>query len=140
MQQHTSLYQNALLVCVDQVSDTISGRVYSCNLHTPLSFSDAATLLLQVEGFLEQKNAPQSYTRIRRFTDAPESGKPEKTEGMPLESVTDQSGAVDSFWLHIVSRRNSNWQGYIEGRSDSFREAFSSEMELLRLLKKRYFA
>lgn len=125
-------------ICVDQGS---GGRVYSCRMKEPVSFSDLGDLLLKLERILEAQDYPRAAQRIRTFREdekrSAHTGIP--AGGMSWETVQEARGVRMTFELLILSRLSATWQGYIQwndgGRTDfkndlSFLSAVAEKLEL----------
>ena len=131
----------ALRVCVDQSDNgRISGKVYSQRLTRPMAFSDMGSLILRLDEVLEKQNFPQASQHSRPFreheSNVPASADP--SEGIPLEEVEQASGALATFTLYVMSRRNASWQGLVDWMDGSPRQQFASALELIRLAEDRF--
>ena len=130
-----------LRVCVDQSDGSrISGRVYSQRLTHPMAFSDIGSLVLRLDEVLEKQNFPQAFQRSRTFREreihVPAAGDPEV--GIPLCEVEGASGALATFTLCILSRRNASWQGWVDWMDGSPRQQFASALELIRMAEEHF--
>ncbi|WP_294550780.1 hypothetical protein [uncultured Pseudoflavonifractor sp.] len=130
-----------LRVCVDQSDGgRISGKVYSQRLTRPMVFSDIGNLILRLDEVLEKQNFPQAFQRSRTFLEresrVPAAGDPE--EGIPLSEVEGASGALATFTLCVISRRNASWQGWVDWMDGSPRQQFASALELIRMVEERF--
>ena len=130
-----------LRVCVDQSDGSrISGRVYSQRLTHPMAFSDIGSLVLRLDEVLEKQNFPQAFQRSRTFREreihVPAAGDPE--EGITLCEVEGASGALATFTLCILSRRNASWQGWVDWMDGSPRQQFASALELIRMAEEHF--
>jgi len=140
-------YMAYLRVAVDSLEDgRLSGRVYSQRLTEPLLFRDAADLLLQIEDLLDKQDFPRAFQRKRTFDDK-KSRKPEKQEmvkdegeddtepkNMDEETVINEKGAVLTFDIHVITRQNTTWQGYLDWLDGTEKRAYNSVLELLALI------
>ena len=131
----------ALRVCVDQSDNgRISGKVYSQRLTRPMAFSDMGSLILRLDEVLEKQNFPQAFQHSRSFreheSNVPASADP--SDGIPLEEVVGASGALATFTLYVMSRRNASWQGWVDWMDGSPRQQFASALELIRLAEDRF--
>ena len=128
----------ALRVCVDRAQGgRISGRVFSQRLTEPLSFADVGSLLLQLEEVLDRQNFPQAFQRTRTFAKDRASTAPAALDpagGMPAEAVEAAHGETATFALYVLTRRNTTWQGKVDGRDGRPPEDFSSVLELIKLI------
>lgn len=138
-------HQNGLIrVCVDDIAgNRVSGRVYSQRLTSPMAFLDLGGLLLQLEELLETQNFPQAFQRIRTFS--PDK-LPERSDGvlpegaMSPEEVSAASGKRATFILHVLTRQNATWQGTVDWLCGGEPDAFSSDLEFLKLVERRIAA
>lgn len=140
MQINASLMNVSLRVCVDQAAQgRVAGRVYSQHLSEPLPFDDIAQLP-RMEQILDLQRFPQAFQRRRTFTPAPET-QPEPPSGQPMtrEQVQSAQGQVCTFWLTVLTRQNTSWQGAVTWSEQEPPEPFASELELLRLVDRRLF-
>lgn len=129
----------ALRLCVDSAEQgRLSGLVYSQRLTEPLPFSDVGSLLLKLDGVLEKQKFPQAFQQARSFTgkedDVPAASDP--SEGMSAEAVAGAAGRLATLCVHVMSRRNASWQGWVDA-PDGGRQEFSSALELVRLIEER---
>lgn len=130
-----------LRVCVDHSDNgRISGKVYSQRLTRPMAFSDMASLILRLDEVLEKQNFPQAFQHSRTFREheshVPASVDP--SEGIPLEEVERAAGALATFTLCVISRRNASWQGWVDWMDGSPRQQFASALELIRMSEERF--
>ena len=126
-------HQNGLIrVCVDDIAgNRVSGRVYSQRLTSPM------------EELLEAQNFPQAFQRIRTFS--PDK-LPERSDGvlpegaMSPEEVSAASGKRATFILHVLTRQNATWQGTVDWLCGGEPDAFSSDLEFLKLVERHIAA
>lgn len=133
----------ALRVCIDKVQDDgISGRVFSRRLTAPLPFSDIGSMLLKLEAVLDRQNFPQAFQRTRTFTAGKHTSVPAAAsldEGMSAEEVAAATGALATFVIYVITRRSTTWQGRVDWLDGSPPEAFSSVLELIKLIDQHLF-
>lgn len=130
----------ALKLCIDGAQNGhIFGRAYGLRLNTPLEFTDAGALLLQVERLMDSQNFPQAFQRIRTFTNKdpafPPAVLPE--DGMSQETVDAARGELATFQLYILTRQNATWQGTLEWPDRQEATDFTSDLEFLKLVEDR---
>ena len=116
-------------ICVDQKEDgRLSGRIVSQRLTAPMAFADLGDLLLKVEGVLDAQNFPQASQRIRTFVqDASEYPASVLPGGAMCEAEVEASrGALTTFQLAILTRRNATWQGAVDWMEGQSSMSFSS--------------
>ena len=124
-------------ICVDQMEDgRLSGRIVSQRLTAPMAFADLGDLLLKVEGVLDAQNFPQASQRIRTFVqDASEYPASVLPGGAMSEAEVEASrGALTTFQLAILTRRNATWQGAVDWMEGQSPMSFSSALALLSLV------
>ena len=130
---------SALRICVDSVSDyAVSGRVFSCRLVEPIEFTDLSSLFLRLEKLFDRQKFPLAFQRTRMIVrdtllqDAVPAA--DACCGMSEEMVSAQHGAVATFDLRVISRRNATWQGSVHWLDGSARQEFSGSLALLRMI------
>ena len=108
-------------IAVDSYEDQVpTGWICNPYLEEALPFHG---VLIRMEALLDQLNFPQSFTKNR--------GMPRSlTTAAPSRGM--REGAVETFSLRILFRRNASWQGSLAW--DSREEPFRSVLELLFLL------
>ena len=134
---------SVLRICVDRTADhSIGGRILSRRLTAPLSFSDLSDLVLQMEAVFEHQNFPQAYQRMRTFLRSEKEASvaaADPAHGMSEAAVRDGCGAIATFEVTVVSRRNSTWQGFVNWLDGSDSLDFASYLELMHLISKKQF-
>lgn len=127
-----------LRVCVDRLSHhTAAGRVFSRRLVEPMEFEDMSSLFLRLEQLFDRQNFPQAFQRTRaivRDTLWQDTAAADPAGGMSGETVNAQRGALATFEILILSRRNATWQGRVDWLDGSEAQEFSGSLELLRLI------
>lgn len=136
-------YQNSaiLRVCVESSSGGhLAGLVYSARFAAPIAFTDMGMLILRLDELLEQQNAPQAFQRARSFQKSKAGAAPDEAEPcLPPETVATAVGAVGTFVLTVLSRRNASWQGEIDWLDGTPPVPFASALALLKLMKDHPF-
>ena len=111
-------------ICVDSYEKQVpTGWICNPDLEEAVPFHGVMQFLLRMEALLDQLNFPQSFTANRGMPDTLTTATP--SHGM-------REGAVETFSLRILFRRNASWQGSLAW--DSREEPFRSVLELLFLL------
>lgn len=116
------------LVCIDSYTDGVPrGRVYG-PLEQTLSFSSLSQFLVRMEELLEERQEPQAYTVLRRFS--------EFLEPNPLahSGPCQRKGQLATFELDILFRQNTSWQGLLQWRETGREQSFRSVLELVILM------
>ncbi len=118
----------ATLVCVDSYDHKIlRGRIISPYYQDCVSFESTIDFLLSIESILEEMNWPQSFSSIRSFKNTEEKSLPISTENV-------KGGALATFYLRVLFRQNSSWQGSVFWQEKGKGESFRSVLELLTLM------
>ena len=111
-------------ICVDSYEKQVpTGWICNPYLEEAVPFHGVMQFLLRMEALLDQLNFPQSFTANRGMPDTLTTATP--SHGM-------REGAVETFSLRILFRRNASWQGSLAW--DSREEPFRSILELLFLM------
>jgi hypothetical protein len=137
-------------ICVDGVNDSaVSGRVFSQRLKEAIFFPDLNNLVLRLDQLMDEQNYPQSFQRKRTFK--PEAALPprrrknmarddraaEETNDHPYmaeENVARAFGEKATFVLQVMSRQNTNWQGFVDFLDGAGNREFESELSFLALV------
>ncbi|MDR2771746.1 MAG: hypothetical protein LBB57_06885 [Clostridiales Family XIII bacterium] len=139
-------YNSAKLrICVDSAENSIvSGRVYSMRLKDVLLFPDLNSLVLRLDRLMDEQKYPQAFQRKRTFRTAVPLPKrhrriaaPETEDERPYmdeETVARAAGEKATFVLQVLSRQNTNWQGYIDFLDGNGGREFESELGFLTLV------
>jgi hypothetical protein len=80
-----------------------------------------------MESIIEKMNWPQSFSSIRSFKNTEE-----KELSISTESI--KGGLLATFYLRVLFRQNSSWQGSIFWQEKEKGESFRSVLELLTLM------
>ena len=128
-----------LRVCVDSAANgSMSGKVYSMRLSSPIEFSDINDFILKVEAVLDAQNYPQAFQTKRMFKEVPVTTSPhvsdDSSELLDEKTVDETSGKLTTFSVLITSRLNTSWQGFIDKLDGSDKLAFNSGLQFLQLL------
>ncbi len=130
-------------VCVDEISEgRIRGHVVSRRLTAPISFQDVGDFLIKLEELMDRQNFPQAFERTRTFRPRPAGASHVPAAdgmegGMSKEEVEEERGAVATFALFVITRRNTTWQGIVDWLDGSPRSDYSSVLELIKLIDER---
>lgn len=138
---------SALRVCVDQLTGaTISGRAYCPQQADPIVFGDLGLFLLLADEALDRRGYPLAFQKKRSLLD--NGGRNEntlflKTRPLPRQSeqvidVSAMRGARCTFLVHILSRRNTSWQGRIDWIDEGGFDTFSSELMFLKKVRAHF--
>jgi hypothetical protein len=142
-------YENSKFrVCVDGVENSVvNGRVFSRRLKEALVFPDLNSLVLRLDALMDEQNYPQAFQRKRSFRQlAPTPPKAPKNAASGLRNDADDrpyldektveaaAGGKATFVLQVVSRQNTNWQGYVDLLDGAGKREFESELGFLELI------
>lgn len=128
---------SALRVCVDETGEGgLKGCVVGARLSAPMEFECVEALVLKVKAVMDLQNYPQAFQRIRTFAAEERLEIPAALsleEGMQEQAVQEAHGTVGTFLLHVTTRRNATWQGYVDWLDGSGRQEFDSVLEFIKL-------
>ena len=129
---------SSLRFCIDSVQDhCFGGRVFSQRLTQPVEFPDIGTLALRLDELFDRQNYPQAFQRSRVFLRGGSEidvAAADVESGMSREEVEQARGAVTTFDVVVVSRRNSCWQGTVTWLDGGESVEFISDLELFRII------
>jgi hypothetical protein len=142
-QLHLNYNSAKFRICVDSAENSVvSGRVFSQRLKDVIEFPDLNGLVLRLDRLMDEQKYPQAFQRKRRFKLS--RARPSKKSGSSVEGderpymdedVVDAAvGAKATFILQIVSRQNTNWQGFADFLDGAGVKEFKSELELLEMM------
>jgi hypothetical protein len=118
----------ATLICVDSYDHKIlKGRIMSPYYQDCVLFESTIEFLFSMESIIEKMNWPQSFSSIRSFKNTEE-----KELSISTESI--KGGLLATFYLRVLFRQNSSWQGSIFWQEKEKGESFRSVLELLTLM------
>ena len=133
-----------LRICVDSAEGgLIGGRVYSMRLKEVLFFPDLNGLVLRLDRLMDEQNYPQAFQRKRTFRaaapmqrkDSPDDAADDDDRPyMDAETVAAAVGEKATFMLQVLSRRNTNWQGFVDFLDGDGDREFESELGFLALV------
>lgn len=132
---------SAMRVCVDRLSGVkIGGRAYCPQLEEPILFEDLALFLLMADQALDRRGYPLAFQKKRSLLTNCTNGETlliQKAGGFPRQhtqvvDVSAMRGKLCTFLVHVLSRRNSNWQGRIDWIDDGGFDTFGSDLMFLR--------
>ena len=96
----------------------LSGILYSPVLETAAPFENLMQMLLTMEDWMDQLDAPQRGTQKRVF----------------CRSVRGSQAVLASFSIHVLFRQNASWQGNLVWTEEKLESCFRSVLELIGLL------
>ena len=117
------------MICIDSYDNSIPvGRFY--NQYTPegILFHGAIDLIKKMEAMLDQLGCPQSFSRVRSFTEKPAVDMTGSANKIIVK------GNVATFVTRVLFRQHTSWQGSVTWQEGQCEETFRSVMELLLLI------
>ena len=121
---------SAIYICIDEYgAGRMEGRLYSPCLFEPLTFNDANHFFIYLEQLMEYPCYPQAFQRKRAFGEPSELETPLFLEAQNLHE--DKIGKVATGEVHVISRQNTSWQGFVIWKNSGTRATFNSDLELL---------
>ena len=117
------------MVCVDGYENRIPvGRFYNPLYAEGIRFHGVVDLIRKLENMLDQMQFPQSFSLVRRFSEARASAEQSPAEMKP------HNGEMATFAVRVLFRQNASWQGsicWLEGKRE---QSFRSALELIFLM------
>ena len=129
-------YNNTIInVYIDKYDGgQIFGRIISPLMDTPIFFTDAGNMLLQIEGFLDKIGYPCAFQKMRSFfeNDADKKiGNIGEKLRLSSESLT-ENNYLAVIGLRVTTRQNASWQGVAE--IDGNKIPFKSALQFLKMV------
>ena len=117
-------------ICVDSYENSVmSGRFYNLGQEDDGTvFQSLTQLLIGMEHQLNTANYPQSFTTIRAFVPMSEPRREESIE------VPRKRGVVGTFFVKVLFRQHTSWQGTIIWQEGRCEQTFRSVLELILLM------
>ena len=117
------------MICIDSYENGVPvGRFYNQYSADGILFHGAIDLIKKMDTMLNQMGTPQSFSRVRAFTEKPVADMTDAAK-----KVIDK-GKVATFRVKVMFRQHTSWQGSITWQEGKCEEAFRSVMELLLLI------
>ena len=113
------------VVCVDSYENCVfSGRLYNPFCPEGKQFHSLIEFFVEMENMLDEMHFPQSFTNHRTFFDADTfcltaANKPHS-----------EVGACGTFFVRVLFRQNSSWQGSVLWKEGKRETSFRSALEL----------
>jgi hypothetical protein len=133
-----------LRICVDGIDGgAVNGRVFSQRLKEPFVFTDLSNLVLRLDRLMDEQNYPQAFQRKRTFMTAAPASKKNRDETaredddrpyLDAETVEGAAGKKATFELQVLSRQNTNWQGFVDFLDGAGRREFESDLEFFAMV------
>lgn len=140
---------NLINLCVDDFDEEIQrGKLYHLYTGEPVPFSSLLQAMKRMDALYDELRLPQASTElrsflvdrrekksmVRRIVREPEFRKEAFTEMERLGKMLEHRGAKATFFIRVVYRQYSSWQGEIIWVDRQKKEYFRSVLELIRLL------
>lgn len=139
-----STRRSIVRLCIDGIENSdFYGRLESPLLGSQ-PFHGVVHMTSCLEDFYNEIKFPQSFFQLRSFSEEPskrerrkQSTKPRGPNAprKPVEGYTEEAGILATFNLHVLFRHNATWQGSIRWLERDCAQKFSSELEVLRLIR-----
>ena len=131
---------NLLNICIDEKHDgVIAGRMYHYYSTEPASFRSFLELIKLAEKLFDNIAFPQASTKARSFAglSVPESPYNAKRleRKVSAAELAAQRGKLATLLTRVEYRQRSTWQGEALWIERNKKEAFSTEVELTKILK-----
>lgn len=118
-----------ILICADShKKGVLSGRLFFPGRKAE-AFSCLTQCLLRIDSLLNEDGQLQSFTEPRTFR------KPRLPEYLPAPEAELPQGALATFHLQVLYRRNSSWQGKLAWTEQEQAQSFRSVLELITLIE-----
>ena len=135
-----------MLVCIDRLQDgEIYGRCYNPYYSTNPKFIGLAALIGRMEFLFDRLSYPQRTLEPRKFRvrmarrRIPDTGE----GGMLMEEPKGKEtprGEKATFVVNVQFRQNATWQGTVDWLCGGEPDAFSSDLEFLKLVERHIAA
>lgn len=131
--------EGVFYVCIDGLeSGSFWGSIGSTHLQQWVAFNDAGLFFVRLDQLLEEQGVPQAFHKLRRFKALGKKASLPQRRGSKAAScpwaAEQRRGQAATLTLCMTSRKDVSWQGYVEWLDTGRTHAFSSELELLRLI------
>ena len=118
-----------ILICADShKKGVLSGRLFFPGRKAEV-FSCLTQCLLRVNSLLDEEGQLQSFTEPRTFRQR------QLPECLPAPEDSLPQGAIATFHLQVLYRRNSSWQGKLVWMEQDQLQSFRSVLELMMLIE-----
>ena len=133
---------NLVNICIDCVKEgEYSGRIFHKYSDKEIPFHESGHMISILDQFYNKINYPQASTKYRSFQkrkkevpDLTDRSKEEVKQVRTADEMLKPRGKEATFILHVQYRQNSTWQGKLIWMEEDDEEAFSSVLEILKLL------
>lgn len=117
------------MICIDSYNNSVPvGRFYNQYCPDGILFHGAIDLIKKMDAMLDQMGAPQSFSRVRSFSENPAAS----VSAPSGEFIC--KGEVATFATKVLFRQNTSWQGSVSWMEGQREETFRSVLELLVLI------
>lgn len=115
-----------------------SGKLYCLYEEKPIVFSSLFQAVNQMEELYDACVSPEASARLRSFSGKipkrPPSAPKEIWEDGTLKTLLACRGAKATFWIRVLYRQHTSWQGEVTWVERQKKEYFRSALELLGLI------
>ena len=126
---------NAVVLCVDDFKNEVSGRMYHLYQKDPVRIRDQADLLESMEALFDELRFPFPANSERHFIKVEENYERERMKKvMKDEEILEQHGDLGTFIIRVQHRQNSSWQGRITWVEEDKTLSFRSVWEMMKLI------
>ena len=132
---------NLITVCVDESqASEISGRLYHGYSQEPQSFENVVQLIRYMADFYDSIRFPESSVVLREFTSEKRAMEELHEKSMEYQQLMEQNGICATFHIFVKYRQNATWQGTVDWLCGGEPDAFSSDLEFLKLVERHIAA
>lgn len=118
-----------ILICADShKKGVLSGRFFFPGRKAE-AFSCLSQCILRIDALLNEDGQLQSFTEHRTFQEL------RLPEYLPTPDAGLPQGALATFHLQVLYRRNSSWQGKLVWTEHDQAQSFRSVLELMTLIE-----
>lgn len=125
-----------LKTSIIKVSDyrdrNLRGSFYSAYYGKEIAFDNLTSLLLLMEGMMDEMNCPQATTRTRLFRKTP--GYAERASLQKEWVRRPDCEAIATFKVKVLFRQGSSWQGKLYWKEEDKEVSFRSALEMIKLM------
>ena len=139
--------RNLISICVDSNENAdFQGCIWHQYSDDPIKFGSVTSMLALVDGLMDEWDFPQKGLEQREFV-SKEHPKHKRDVVADDELVIDKDqsrhrtrniqskkGKLGTFVVQIAYRQNATWQGQVVISDTNDKKAFSSAMELIRIM------
>ena len=137
--QKKTYQHSAIRVCIDATEEYgIKGSLHSPYVKEGIVFQDINTFLGALDQICEDRGFPEEMFRHRSFGVTKKKKEHRQRAMEPtrnIEEIEKEMGQIATIRLYITSRKYASLQGHFVLLGNGTIQKFSSELQLLQLLK-----